>query len=155
MLADGWGERIIPCALNLKRGTKYYPVETVGDIYVLGEVDKNKKCLEFLSQKEILLHFFDYYGYYVGSFYPREHYNSGHMILRQAEHYLDGEKRLWLARQFVLGAVSNIRQVLHYYYKRGKNLREIIDAIEPRETKVPSCGSIVELMAIEGNIREY
>ncbi|MGB9661957.1 MAG: type I-B CRISPR-associated endonuclease Cas1b [Moorellaceae bacterium] len=141
--------------VELEEGTKYYPVENVRDIYVLGEVDINKKCLEFLSQKEILLHFFDYYGYYVGTFYPREHYNSGYMILRQVEHYLDGEKRLWLARQFVLGAVSNIKQVLRYYYKRGKNLQEIVEAIDPLEAKMSNCGSIEELMAIEGNIREY
>lgn len=80
---------------------KYLPIENVRDLHILGEVTLNKEILEYLSQKEIILHFYNYYEYYVGSFYPREHYNSGYMILKQAEYYLDQEKRLELAKSFV------------------------------------------------------
>jgi len=67
---------------------KYLPVENTGEIQIFGEITINKKLLDFLSQNEIIVHFFNYYGYYSGSFYPREHYNSGEIILKQAEHYL-------------------------------------------------------------------
>ncbi|HEC92057.1 MAG TPA: CRISPR-associated endonuclease Cas1, partial [Candidatus Atribacteria bacterium] len=98
-----------------EKGRKYLPVENVGEFLIFGEVTINKKLLEFLSQQEILLHFFNYYGYYVGTYYPREHYNSGYMILKQAEFYLDNEKRILLAQKFVDGAVSNMLRVLKYY----------------------------------------
>ena len=70
---------------------RYIPVENTQEIFIFGEVTINKKLLEFLSQKEILLHFFNHYGYYMGTFYPREHYNSGYLLLKQVEHYLNPE----------------------------------------------------------------
>jgi CRISPR-associated protein Cas1 len=98
---------------------KYIPIENTRELHIFGEVSLNKKILEYLSQKEILLHFYNYYGYYSGSFYPREHYNSGYLILKQAEHYLDEEKRLILAKSFVRGALQNMEKVLKYYGNRG------------------------------------
>ncbi len=143
-------------AVESEEQRRYFPVENVRDIFVFGELDLNKQVLEFLGNNEILLHFFDYYGHYVGSFYPREHYNSGYMILRQAEHYLDPTKRLALARQFVSGALENIVQVLRYYANRGKDLAQPISAIESfLTTNLPACGTVEELMAVEGNARNY
>lgn len=133
---------------------KYLPVENTKEFMIFGEVSLNKKLLDFLSQKEIILHFFNYYGYYSGSYYPREHYNSGYMILKQAEHYIDEEKRLNLARSFVGGAISNIKKVLGYYQSRGVELQGTIDSIEALERVVPQTSSCEELMALEGNTRD-
>lgn len=134
---------------------KYMPVEDTGEIMVFGEVDLNKKLLEFLSQKEIILHYFNHYGYYMGSFYPREHLNSGYVILKQAEHYLDDVRRMAIAREFVRGAAKNIRQVLKYYNSRGVNLEEVIGSVENLTAAVDGCGDQAALMALEGNIRDH
>jgi len=136
------------------KGRKYIPVENTSEILVFGEVSLNKRFLEFLTQTEIIMHFFNRYGYYVGSFYPREHLNSGYMILRQAEHYLDEKKRLTIARAFVQGAVDNIRRVLSYYENRGKGVSEFRTKIEQIAEGIQDCQSTEELMAIEGNVRE-
>jgi len=134
---------------------RYLPVENTSAIMVFGELSVNKKLLEFLSQKEILLHFFNHYGYYMGTFYPREHYNSGYMILKQAEFYLHGQKRLFLARSFVDGASTNMLKVLRYYLSRGKDsLQQQIDAIESLKDRITQQEDINKLMAIEGNIRD-
>ncbi|MDK2814115.1 MAG: CRISP-associated protein Cas1 [Thermoanaerobacter sp.] len=138
-----------------ENGRKFIPVENTCEIMIFGEVTLNKRFLEFLTQSEIILHFFNHYGYYVGSYYPREHLNSGYMILKQAEHYNDESKRLYLAQKFVEGAYKNIRQVLKYYSNRGKNLEDAIYSIEKLGESVDSTSTINELMAIEGNIREY
>lgn len=139
-----------------EEGTKYFPVTSLRDIVVFGEVDLNKKLLEFMQENEVVLHFFGHYGNYVGSFYPREHYNSGYVILRQAEHYLDPDRRLNLARKFVEGALANILQVLRYYQNRGKDLAPYIEPIACLAgDRLPLCGNIEELMAIEGNARAY
>lgn len=135
-------------------GKKYLPIEGINDIYVFGEVTLNKRFLDYMSEKEICIHFFNYYGYYTGTFYPREHYNSGYMILKQVEFYLDNNKRLELARLFVEGSYKNILRVLKYYNNRGKNIEETISNIEKLASKVDEANSISELMAIEGNIRE-
>ncbi|MBE3588409.1 MAG: type I-B CRISPR-associated endonuclease Cas1 [Thermoanaerobacteraceae bacterium] len=136
-----------------EEGTKYFPVASIRDIIVFGEVDLNKKLLEFMQEQEIILHFFGHYGNYVGSFYPREHYNSGYVILRQAEHYLDPGRRLHLAQKFVEGALANIIQILRYYQNRGKDLASYGETIGRLAEKVPACGNVEELMAIEGNAR--
>lgn len=134
---------------------KYVPVENTGEMMIFGEVSVNKKLLDFLSQKEIILHFFNYYGYYSGSFYPREHYNSGYMILKQAEYYLDDEKRLELAKAFIEGAVANIEKVLGYYLSRGANLEAALSSIAVIKEGLPRIlRGTDELMAIEGNIRD-
>ena len=137
-----------------EEGKKYIPVENTSEIFVFGEVTVNKRLLEFLTEREIIMHFFNHYGYYIGSFYPREHLNSGYMILKQAEYYLDAEKRIDLARRFVFGGVENIKKVLVYYQNRGKELSEIIGKIDSLSESIHSCRSTEELMAIEGNIRE-
>ncbi|QSZ27552.1 type I-B CRISPR-associated endonuclease Cas1 [Aceticella autotrophica] len=138
-----------------ENGRKFIPVENTSEIMIFGEVSLNKRFLEFISQSEIILHFFNYYGYYVGSYYPREHLNSGYMILKQAEHYNDDNKRLYLAQKFIEGAYKNIRQVLKYYQNRDKDLEDIIYCIEKLGELINGTLSVNELMAIEGNIREY
>jgi len=134
---------------------KYIPVEDVNEIFVFGEVDINKKLLEFLSQKEILLHYFNYHDYYMGTFYPREHLNSGHVILQQARHYLDHDKRMLIASKIVDGAFKNIIQVINYCHNRGKNVIDEKNSIIELHKKVNNCSDNSQLMGIEGNTREY
>lgn len=135
---------------------KYIPVEGTTELMVFGEVNLNKKFLDFASQNQMILHFFNYYGYYSGSYYPREHFNSGHMILKQAEIYLDPKKRLEIARKFVEGAVKNILKVVDYYARRkkSKKIEEISEHINELSEKIKEQDSTDRLMAIEGNIRD-
>ncbi|MBX5467909.1 MAG: type I-B CRISPR-associated endonuclease Cas1b [Firmicutes bacterium] len=139
---------------------RYLPVENVREIWIHGEVTFNKRFIEFLADREILLNIFNRYGYFVGTFYPREHYNSGYMIVKQAEHYLDTKKRLQIARAFVSGAATNMLRVLKYYAGRGKDVTKSIASIEALVDHVKSIDvekgqtSISELMGLEGNIRE-
>jgi len=137
-----------------EQGKRYIPVEDVNEIHIYGEIDLNKRFLEFLSQKEIILHFYNNYGYYSGSYYPREHLNSGYMILRQAEHYLDAKRRIVLARTFVQGAAGNMQEVLKYYVKRGKDVNTQLENITTLKDRIPATEAVDVLMAIEGNIRD-
>ncbi len=133
---------------------RFIPVENVREIFIFGEVTLNKRLLEFLTQKEIMLSFFNYYDYYIGSYYPREHYNSGYMILKQAEHYMDTAKRLRLARKFVEGAAKNSLKVLKYYNRREKDLETVIDEIEAMVPLIQGENGIEGLMALEGKIKK-
>lgn len=139
-----------------KEGKKYIPVEEINNVWVFGELTINKSLLDFVSQKEICLHFFNYYGYYSGTYYPREHLNSGYVILKQAEHYLDLEKRLVLAKEIIKTASKNIVVILKYYNSRGVDLDSVIKSIIIKTDSMETVSGIPELMALEGNIRnEY
>ena len=135
--------------------TKKIIMKNISEIYVLGEVDISKEFLEFISKAEITIHFFNYYGYYSGSFYPNKHISFADTVLKQVEYYLDNRKRLYIAMLFVEGAVKNILQVIRYYMNRGKDLIEIETNIRKLEEIIYTCTNVNELMAIEGNIRNY
>ncbi|MGC8870943.1 MAG: type I-B CRISPR-associated endonuclease Cas1b [Brevinematia bacterium] len=135
-------------------GKKFIPVSNVSSIFVFGEITLNKRLLEFLTLKQISIHFYNYYGFYIGSFYPRTHYNSGFMTLKQCEHYLDEEKRLLLARKFVEGGLNNMLRNLKYYENRKGGLSSSIEILEKCLEKIPYAKSTDELMAVEGESRK-
>ena len=135
-------------------GRKFIPIENTSALYIFGEVSITKKILEYFSQTEIVVHFFNHHGYFIGSFYPREHYNSGHMTLKQAEYYLDIKKRIDLARRFAQGAVANIKKVVKYYLNRQVKIENILDSISNLEKTLEIQETSEQLMAIEGNIRD-
>jgi CRISPR-associated protein Cas1 len=135
-------------------GGRYLPVETIRDIYAFGELTLNKRVLEFLAEKEIILHLFNHFGYYVGSYYPREHYNSGHLTLMQAAAYLDASRRLRLAQAFVRGALANILRVLRYYQHRAQDVTATADTVTAQLGLVEETADVERLMAVEGHARE-
>ncbi|MEK4180219.1 type I-B CRISPR-associated endonuclease Cas1b [Aeribacillus sp. FSL K6-1121] len=136
---------------------RYIPVENTNDIYIFGEVDVSKKFLEFAAQKEIIVHYFNHHGYFVGSFYPREHLNAGHVVLKQAEHYLDDGKRLDLAQRFIAGSIQQMSRVLKYYRSRLEEkavFDEVLEDFQKELQKLPTAQSVEQLMASEGHTRE-
>jgi len=130
------------------------PVENVRDIYLLGEVDLNTKLLNFLGRNGVVLHCFSYYGFYSGSFYPRETNVSGHLLVCQVQHYLDPEKRMEIAREIVSAALFNLRRNLLYYKNRGKEVGENISLVEKEMMGVEVAKDIKDLMGIEGRCRD-
>jgi CRISPR-associated protein Cas1 len=135
------------------KGMRMVPVETTSEIHVFGEVDLNTRALNFLTQQGIPLHVYNYYGYYAGSYMPREQYVSGYLTLQQAMHYNEFPKRLALAQAFVLGALRNLEKVLMYYQRRGTDVKGILEVIRASQTLVPHQSTIESLMALEGNAR--
>ena len=130
----------------------YIPVENTKEIYCCNEVSINTKLLDFLSQNNIIVHFFNYYGGYSGTFYPRDHYLSGKLIVKQAAKYQND--RLDIARAIVKGIGLNIYEVLYHYYKHDKKeVKETIDWIKKIFLKqVEQAANIKELLAYEGEV---
>lgn len=79
---------------------------------------------------------------------------SGHLLVKQVEHYLDEEKRLALAQKFIDGAADNIYRNLRYYNARGKDVSEQMNLIDELHGQLFQTRSVEELMGIEGNIRK-
>jgi CRISPR-associated protein Cas1 len=130
------------------------PIETLSEIYLFGEHALNTKLLNFLSQNKIPVHIFNYYGFYSGTFFPREVYLSGHVTVQQAAHYLDPEKRITIAHKFIDAAASNILSNLGYYKNRGREIEKQIDSIKALKKQLALAPGPMELMGLEGNIRD-
>ena len=77
------------------------PIERIDDIYVMSEMSFNTTFLSYISQYGIPIHFFNYYNFYTGSFYPKEKLLAGQLLVKQVEHYTDYGKRLTIAKKFM------------------------------------------------------
>ncbi len=133
---------------------KAIPVEDVDSLYIFGEADFNRKFFNFCGSKGIPIHIFNYFGYYSGTFYPREFLNSGELLLAQVRTFDDPAKRLTLAREFVLGATGNIIKNLQYYNSRGKDTTPFLKEIEKFQKQIMHTHNTADLMGLEGNIRQ-
>ena len=130
------------------------PVERIYDLYAFGEMSYNSAAFAFLGAKGIPVHMFNYYEFYIGSFYPRETAVSGRLLVRQVEHYTDPGKRLTLAREFVSTAADNIYRNLRYYNSRGKDVSRQMRDIDELRRAISTTADVEELMGFEGMIHQ-
>ena len=133
---------------------KDIPIERIDDIYVMSEMTFNTTFLNYISQYGIPIHFFNYYNFYTGSFYPKEKLLAGQLLVKQVEHYTDHSKRIVLARKFIEAAADNIYRNLRYYNGRSKDVSVYMSEVDDLRKKIPVSQSVEELMGIEGNIRK-
>lgn len=129
-------------------GKKPIPVNSIYSVYALGSLSITSKAISLLAKEGVCIHFFNYYGYYLGSFYPRETLVSGDMLVKQVECHLDKFKRLEVAKTFVEGAILNMTKVLSYYKLEDvrTKLGHILNSLSTTE-------SIPEMMGAEANAR--
>lgn len=130
----------------------YLPVEQISEIYCLSEISLNSKLLDFLSKNEIVVHFFNYYEGYSGTFYPKEMKISGKLLLAQVSSYYD--KRIDIAKSIVQGIGENIDVVLYHYYKHEKKeVKLTIDWIRKEMCKALNrAETIKQILQIEGEL---
>ena len=116
-----------------EKGNTYLPVEGIRELFCLNEVSFNSKFLDFIAKAGITVHFFNYFGYYSGSFYPKKSLISGHLTVKQAEGYLNN--RLTIAKAIIKGIANNIHEILYHYYKHDK--KQLKDYLEWLRKDIP------------------
>lgn len=131
-----------------KDGKKPIPINKIYSIYAYGSLTFSSQSVHLLAKEGIPIHFFNYYGFYDGSFYPRETLLSGDLLVKQAEHYLNPGKRLWIAKKFIEGAAGNMEKVLGYYH--------IENGIGETVKDLTFSSNVTEAMNVEARMRsEY
>lgn len=130
----------------------YLPIEEIREIYALDEITINSKLLDFLGKNGISLHIFNHYEGYSGSFYPKEKYVSGKLIIKQVEIFHTSREKI--AKSIVKGIAINIYNILYHYYRHGK--KELKDYLEwlsnEVKIKLDNSDEILEILAVEGEI---
>ena len=71
---------------------KQIPIHAISEINCFGKVSLRSGALSFLMKEGIVVNFFNKYGFYEGSLYPKIKLNSGLVVVKQSEHYLDSQK---------------------------------------------------------------
>lgn len=130
------------------------PIKRVDDLYVFSTMTFNTKFLDFISQNNICMHTFNHYGYYSGTYYPREKNISGRVLLAQVKYYNDEIERLKIAREIIDSASLHIYRNLRYYNERGKDFDDALIHIKGMRNDIKYAENINQLMGIEGNIRK-
>lgn len=133
---------------------RFLPVEDIAEIYAFGSLRTNSALFNYLGQKDIPIHYFDYYDNYTGSFMPRDGLLAGRVLLAQAKTYENKKRRTEIARKFIQGAAWNMVQNLNYYNRRGKELTGSIAQMRQLAKTLNEAKSVEEVMGIEGNIRK-
>lgn len=135
---------------------KDLPIENIREVYIMNEMNITTKLLNLFSKYGITVHFFNYYQFYTGSFYPKEAKLAGQLLVKQAMAYSDYENRMKIATEIIRSASYNIYRNLRYYNGRGKDVSKYMYNIEQFRKLLDKVSTIEELMGIEGNIRyEY
>jgi len=127
------------------------PINDIESLYLFGQIDINTKAMNFLAQQQVVVHFFNYYGWYTGSFYPREFLLSGDVLVKQVQAHLDENQRLIIAKEFVKGAIHGFKQNCKRYSQIPVDYIELFDKFYH---SVDEQNSIQALMGIEGNARD-
>ena len=122
-------------------GAKPIPINSIYAIYAMGSLSITSKAISLLSKEGVCIHFFNRYGFYEGSYYPRETLISGDVVVKQAEHYLDHEKRLYLAKAFVEGSVLNMEKVLAAYKLDTSDIISALQSLADAENVQEVMGS--------------
>jgi len=130
----------------------YLPIKNIRELYCLNEVSLNTKFLEMASKAGIVVHFFNYYGNYVGTFFPKEQLLSGRLKIAQA--LMSYNSRMTIAKPIVLGIAENIHFLLYHYFRHGKT--EVKPTVDYLKNDVPAlvakAEDIYQLMSVEGSV---
>jgi len=130
-----------------KDGKRPLPINQIYSIYAYGSLTFSSQVVHLLAKEGVPIHFFNYYGFYDGSFYPRETLLSGNLLIKQAEHYMDHDKRMVLAKKFVEGASKNMEKVMAYY-KIDNQISHTLKDLDYSQT-------ITDAMNVEARIRSH
>lgn len=135
-----------------EKGITHLPINGLKELYLLNEISLNSKLFSFLSMANITVHFFDYYGNFRGTFYPKEARVSGKVTLLQAKACL--ENRVPIAASFVYAIAANIHEVLYHYYNHGN--KEIKPYLDWLKKDIPNLllkiKDVPRLLPVEGEI---
>ncbi|BAA29242.1 type I-B CRISPR-associated endonuclease Cas1b [Pyrococcus horikoshii] len=118
------------------------PINTISEIHCFAPVTLTSGAIKLLSDNDVPVHFYNKYGYYRGSYLPAESQISGSIVVAQASHYIDNEKRLYIAREILEGTRASMISLLKSQRAEYKDLADIDLKGE----------SIEELMGIESQL---
>ncbi|MGC9123887.1 MAG: CRISPR-associated endonuclease Cas1 [Thermoplasmata archaeon] len=94
---------------------KHLPVMNIRDLIITGKVSISSWALDYISKLGIIVHFISEDYTYLSTIMPSNNDETGNITIKQAIHYLDTEKRMYIASEIVKGIKHNIIKNLKYY----------------------------------------
>ena len=129
-----------------------FPIHQIHEIFILSTNEITYELKKELIDYQIVIHEFNQYDYYLGTFYPKESRFCGKTLLSEFEHYRNLDKRVVLAKAFISAGYKNMLRNLKYYQQRDKleNITQLVHYYQ----RITLVNTITELMMIEALIRK-
>ena len=86
--------------------------------YALPIESFNARLMNFLAQRHVPVHLFNYFGHHTGTFLPHAEQLSGNLVIKQSLIFESLDKRLYICRQLLSSFIHNIHSVVAYYERR-------------------------------------
>lgn len=131
----------------------HIPIENVSSVYLHGQTRFNTRCLDFLSENNVLLHVFNWSEYYSGTYMPREANVSGEVVTAQANAQCTQTDRVSIAKQIVRGSISEMIANLKYY-DDVSTVQNAIDVVSESGNAVKEQDTVSGVMGVEGDARK-
>ncbi len=114
----------------------YIPIEQLRDLYVFGEINLNKRVLSLLSNYNVSIIFFNYYGNIIGRYLPKK-YKVGKYIVEQVNSFQNLKVRLYISKQIIEASMHNMLNIIKYYNRKyacfeseSEQFNDLIGAID-------------------------
>ena len=134
--------------------TKHLPVESVGTLYLHGQITFNTRALGLLNEHGVPVHVFGWKDHYRGSYLPKRQHLSGNTVVEQVRAYDDSDRRLTIARSLIAASIHNMRANLVYYDSRGRSFDDALDRLADLKTEASECDDVDTLRGIEATARK-
>ena len=138
-----------------EEGKKYLPVEVTDSISAYSNITFSSDFFKFVNDHKVSVDIVDKYGNQVGMFIGSNCGTRGRTMIKQAELYLDHNRRLSIAKSLETAYLHNIFSNLKYYNRRI-NSSKIEDELSLEKhylDKINGSTNIDELMLTEARFR--
>jgi CRISPR-associated protein Cas1 len=133
---------------------KHLPVESIGTLYLHGQITFNTRALGLLNEHGVPVHVFGWKDYYRGSYLPKRQHLSGNTVVEQVRAYDDHDRRLTIAQLIIQASIHNMRANLVYYDARGRPFADALDRLADLKTEAGECDDIDVLRGVEATARK-
>ncbi len=132
------------------------PLETTDSINIYSDVIFDSGFLKTALKNQIEINVFEKSGNLLGSFTPFVPLKSPKTTFEQLSAYYDEQRRMNLAKQFVLGSIHNLRLNIRYYNKQNpqKHYEEAINETYEIAKKIRGVTDYTHLLLSEARARE-
>ncbi|SRR5690554_134042 len=128
------------------------PIKQITDLYLFIDINPTSNVLKLILNHGIIIHYFNFYDYYLGSIIPKNHTNSGKLLIKEVNLYKNKSKRLNIAKKIVIAGFKNINRVVNYYSRRKDFSNDL--KVEKYINQINKANNINHIMIIEANYRK-
>ena len=129
------------------------PLLQIDSIVLLATISISAECLRLFANNGVVVHYFDYYENYIGTFYPKIVKSlNGELLVNQVKEFTNLDTRLFLAKETIKSSFKNMHRLISYHAKR-KNIdyAEFESSYTQNIEKLKNAQTINEIMLLEAS----